>query len=62
MTIENAPDEVDTAVVYVHAESGLEGMAEDWSEEPDGAIKIRINDHWLFLKDCAKKEPDAETA
>lgn len=56
------PEVIDQTATYVHAESGHEGLVEDWAEDPDGSLKVRINDHWLFFAELTKKEPDAETA
>lgn len=47
---------VDLSATYRHSTTGLTGMAEDWSEDPDGKVKIRIKDAWLFLDDCTKEE------
>lgn len=49
----SAPAAIDTSAVYIH-ENGMKGRIEDWAEDPDGSVKVRIKDTWLFLKDLQK--------
>lgn len=35
-----------------HPMSGLTGRPDDHTWHPDGELLVRIDDHWLFAKDC----------
>lgn len=35
-----------------HQLSGITGVVDSTAEHPDGAVVVRVDDHWLFLEDC----------
>lgn len=62
------PAAIDPTATYMHnGEDGFTGVVEDWAEDPDGSLKVRIKDHWVFFKDLTRadhaeaEEPDGET-
>lgn len=62
MNSDNLPPEVDLSAVYVHNEGLIKGYIEDWAEEPDGSLKVRISDHWFYLYHLSKEPPAPVTS
>lgn len=50
------PDEIDPTAIYAHNDSDLVGPVDDWARDPDGTLKVRINDRWVFFKNLRKKD------
>jgi hypothetical protein len=61
------PAEIDMAATYIHW-NGLTGHVDGWAHDPDDALKVRVNDTWVFFKDLTRADeahtdggPDGET-
>lgn len=53
---ETMPAAIDPTATYIHSGTELIGHVEDWAEDPDGELKVRMKDHWVFFKDCTRAD------